>query len=164
MPLEDPSDGPRTPSARPAQPGDVAGMQSVRGAVRENRLVSTVIAEDDYLAHMREPSGDRACSWVVEVKGEVVAFAAVDAREGNVWALFVHPEHEGRGMGRELHDVMIAWAWSRGAARLWLTTAPRTRAQKFYERAGWSLVGEKGNELLYELHRPRELESGARRS
>ncbi len=147
MQHEHDSNRPKGPSPRPAGPDDVEGMQRVRCAVRENRLVNTVISEADYLVHMRDP----ACSWVVELEGEIVAFAAVDARAGNVWALFVHPDHEGRRHGRELHDVMVAWSWSRGAKRLWLTTAPGTRAQKFYERAGWSLVGKQGEELVFEL-------------
>jgi GNAT superfamily N-acetyltransferase len=57
--------------------------------------------------------------------------------ERNIWALFVDPEHERRGYGRMLHDTMTDWLRSRGVERLWLTTEPGTRAQKFYEAAGW---------------------------
>ena len=77
-----------------------------------------------------------------------------NATNGNVWALFVHPEHEGRGYGRQLHDMMVAWLWSAGLGRLWLTTEPGTRAQRFYEKAGWQLTDTtKGGELRYELQR-----------
>jgi GNAT superfamily N-acetyltransferase len=66
----------------------------------------------------------------------------------------VHPDHEGRGYGRALHDAMVEWLWSQGLHTLWLTTDPGTRAQKFYERAGWQLVGPASHgEQRYELHR-----------
>jgi hypothetical protein len=39
--------------------------------------------------------------------------------------------------------------------RLWLTTEPGTRAQRFYTAAGWELMGTTtGGELRYELKRP----------
>ena len=86
--------------------------------------------------------------------GEVVAFAIGNAVTGNIWALFVRPEYEGRGHGRQLHDTMVSWLWAAGLDRLWLTTEPGTRAQRFYEVAGWRLTGttERG-ELRYELPR-----------
>jgi GNAT superfamily N-acetyltransferase len=77
--------------------------------------------------------------WVVVDEGdEVLGFAIGDARDGNIWALFVDPEHEGRGHGRRLHDAMVAWLFSRGLERLWLSTEPDTRAEGFYRRAGWT--------------------------
>jgi GNAT superfamily N-acetyltransferase len=132
---------------RLAVAADIPGMQRVRASVRENRLVSTVITDEDVRATIeRDGRG-----WVVEDDGEVVAFGVGRATDGNFWALFVHPDHERRGYGRALHDAVVAWLQSRGVERLWLTTEPRTRAQRFYEAAGWRLVArtEKG-ELLYE--------------
>jgi GNAT superfamily N-acetyltransferase len=112
-------------------------MHRVRMAVRENRLTSTVITEADYIAAIE----DHGSGWVVEAHGEVVGFAVGDARDGNIWALFVDPGHEGRGHGRRLHDAMIGWLRSRGLVRLWLTTDANTRAQRFYEAAGWQPAG-----------------------
>lgn len=122
--------------------------------MRENRLVSTVISDADVRAAI-EVTGR---GWVVERQGEVLAFAIGNAQSGNVWALFVDPEHERRGYGRLLHDTMVQWLWAQGLDQLWLTTEPGTRAQGFYEAAGWSLIGatERG-ELAFE-----KLRSGAR--
>jgi GNAT superfamily N-acetyltransferase len=120
-------------------------------SVNENRLRSTVITDED----VRVAIEDTGRGWVVEANGDVVAFAIGNAANGNVWALFVHPEHEGRGYGRRLHDMMVAWLWSAGLGRLWLTTEPGTRAQRFYEKAGWQRTGTTaGGELRYELQRP----------
>ena len=120
-------------------------------SVRENRLVSRVITDGDVLEAI-ERTGR---GWVVESQGEIVGFAIGNAESGNVWALFVHPNHERRGHGRRLHDTVLGWLWSQGCDRLWLTTEPQTRAQRFYEAAGWQRSGTtESGELRYELAAP----------
>lgn len=132
---------------RQAVVSDIASIQHVRSSVRENRLVSTVISDDN----VREAIEQTGRGWVVESHGDVVAFAIGNATNGSIWALFVHPDHEHRGYGRLLHDTMIEWLWSQGVDRLWLTTEPGTRAQRFYELAGWQHVGSTDlGELRYE--------------
>ncbi|MEZ5501051.1 MAG: GNAT family N-acetyltransferase [Steroidobacteraceae bacterium] len=135
---------------RPAVRSDIPAIQRVRRAVRENRLVSTTIS-DQQVCESIEVSGR---GWVVESAGEVVGFAIGNRTTGNIWALFVHPDHEQRGYGRLLHDEMVSWLWSQGLERLWLTTEPGTRAQGFYEAAGWQFVGSTASgELRYERKR-----------
>jgi GNAT superfamily N-acetyltransferase len=111
-------------------------------AVKENRLVSTVVAEADYVPAI-EKTGR---GWVVDVAGHVVAFAVGNKTNGNIWALFVDPDHEHKGYGRLLHDKMIEWLVGQGLSTLWLTTQPGTRAERFYQKAGWVNAGttEKG--------------------
>jgi GNAT superfamily N-acetyltransferase len=127
-------------------------MHRVRLSVLENRLRSLVLRDEDYRERLEAPCR----SWVIEDGGQIVAFASADARNGNVWALFVHPAHEGRGHGRRLHDCLVDWLVSEGLSVLWLTTAPGTRAQRFYEMAGWKQVAEVGDELRFELRPPRD--------
>jgi GNAT superfamily N-acetyltransferase len=145
---------------RQALVADVSGMHRVRMAVRENRLVSTVITEANYPPAI-EKTGR---GWVVEVDGQVVAFAVGNAMNGNIWALFVAPGHEGRGYGRQLHDEMIKWLWAQGLEQLWLTTDSSTRAERFYEKAGWRNAGrtERG-EVRFELLREAEARGRSRR-
>jgi GNAT superfamily N-acetyltransferase len=130
---------------------DIAGMHRVRMSVRENQLVSTALTEADYVEHL-ESSGR---GWVAEESGQIVGLVLVNARTGNIWGLFVHPDFEKRGLGRLLLDTAVGWLWDQGLTRLWLTTAPGTRAQRFYDAAGWSSAGvtEQG-ELLLELAQP----------
>ncbi|HVG55197.1 MAG TPA: GNAT family N-acetyltransferase [Vicinamibacterales bacterium] len=136
---------------RIARATDIPAIQRVRASVKENRLVSTVVTDEDVRTAIEETGR----GWVVEADGEVVAFAIGNATNGNIWALFVHPEHEGRGYGRRLHDTMVSWLWTKGLQRLWLTTEAGTRAQRFYESAGWQLTGTTADgELRYELQRP----------
>lgn len=126
-------------------------MHRVRLAVRENRLTSTVITERDYIPAI-ESTGR---GWVVECSGRIVAFAVGNATTGNIWALFVDPDHEGRGHGRRLHDEMVGWLWSQGLSCLWLTTTAATRAERFYRTAGWREAGcTEEHELRFELARP----------
>jgi GNAT superfamily N-acetyltransferase len=135
---------------RQANRSDIRGIQRVRHAVTENRLTSRVISDDE-VAHAIEVSGR---GWVVEVDRTIVGFAIANAQDGNIWALFIDPEHEGRGHGRRLLDTMVAWLWSRGLRKLWLSTEPGTRAQRFYSRAGWIDCGSlPSGELRFELHR-----------
>lgn len=122
----------------------------MRMAVRENRLVSTIITEDD----TRRAIEESGRGWVVEAEGRVVAFAVGNATNGNIWALFVDPQHERRGYGRQLHDEMVRWLWAQGLERLWLTTERGTRAERFYEAAGWEKVGTtEQQEVRFEMSR-----------
>ena len=136
---------------RPARREDIAAMHRVRMSVRENRLVSMSLSEADYVVAIEQTGR----GWVIELAGTIVAFAVGDAHTGSIWALFVEPGHEGRGFGRQLHDEMVSWLWQQGLERLWLSTDPGTRAQRFYEAAGWKYAapGDHG-EVRLELHRP----------
>src|SRR6186997_2147592 len=95
---------------RPARAADIPAIQQVRASVKENRLVSTIITDDD----VRTAIEDSGRGWIVEQDGKVVAFAIGNAISGNIWALFVRPEYEGRGYGRQLHDTMVAWLRAAG--------------------------------------------------
>lgn len=121
---------------RVATRADIPAMHRIRLAVRENRLTSSVVTEASYIPEI-EATGR---GWVSVVDGAVRGFAIGNHVTGNIWALFVDPDHEGRGHGRALHDTMVEWLQAQGLPRLWLTTGPDTRARRFYEKAGWTLV------------------------
>jgi GNAT superfamily N-acetyltransferase len=136
---------------RQAVVADTAGIWEVRYAVQENTLRRGVLDDED----VRREIEDTGRGWVVEEAGRIVAFAIGHAGSGNIWALFVHPDAQGRGHGSRLHDTMIDWLWSRGLQTLWLTTGPQTRARAFYERRGWVLAGPSDHgDVRMELRRP----------
>lgn len=135
---------------RQAAREDIPGMHRVRLAVRENRLTSTAIREEHYVPEI-ETTGR---GWVVTEEGNIVAFAVGNREEQSIWALFVDPERERRGYGRRLHEAMVEWLFSQGVAFIWLSTDPGTRAQRFYEAAGWSFCRVlPDGEHYYELRR-----------
>jgi len=135
---------------RAARTADIPAIQRVRSSVKENRLVSTIITDEDVRTAIEETGR----GWVVEKRARSSRSRLATQMTGNIWALFVRPEDEGRGYGRQLHDTMVDWLWAAGLERLWLTTEPGTRAQRFYEAAGWRLTGptDRG-EHWYELAR-----------
>jgi GNAT superfamily N-acetyltransferase len=147
---------------RPATLADIPEMHRVRTSVRENRLRDPATVT---LASYPQMLADHGRGWIGEENGRVVGFAVIDLRHANVWALFVDPAHEGRGIGRALHDAMVDWFFAPGRERLWLTTEPASRAQRFYERAGWRHTEQLTNgEARYELSRVDWLIAIGRRS
>ncbi len=134
---------------RQATRNDIDGMHRVRLAVRENVLSSpTRISVADYQASIEV----KGRGWVIDGGGEIIAFAIGHETDGNIWALFVDPAHEGCGYGRRLHDIMVDWLRGRGLEQLWLTTDPHSRAAGFYRAAGWRDVGLDANgEMRYVL-------------
>lgn len=82
-------------------------------------------------------------AWLAEVDGLPVAFSMADARECTVFAMFVRPGYEGRGLGRALMREAEEWLYSRGCGEIWLLTGgdPRLRAHGFYKRLGWGAAG-----------------------
>jgi len=60
-----------------------------------------------------------------------------------------------RGYGRRLLEAMVSWLFARGLTKLYLSTAPNTRAARFYDAAGWQFRRILANgEALYELVDP----------
>lgn len=133
---------------RNAVDGDILQMHNVRMSVVENRLTNPLSIEP----HHYESLLSSGRGWVCEVDERIVGFAIADPANCSIWALFVHPDCEGRGIGRELHDIAIQWLFGNGAARIWLTTDPNTRAERFYKAAHWQYVGRQANgEARYEM-------------
>jgi len=134
---------------REAQTGDIYQIQVVRNAVKENMLSNPALVTDadveTYLFH-------RGKGWVCLVDNLVVGFSIVDLEDNNIWALFVHPDYEGKGIGKRLHDEMLDWYFRQTNETIWLGTDPNTRAAKFYRMQGWKEAGVHGKgELKFEM-------------
>jgi len=66
--------------------------------------------------------------------------------------LFVDPAFAEKGIGKELHRLMINWFFGQTQDKLVLGTAPNTRAERFYSLQGWTQTGSYANgELKFEL-------------
>jgi ribosomal protein S18 acetylase RimI-like enzyme len=94
--------------------------------------------------HRRYPS-----TFVAEVDGEIVGFVAVgrsrdEDAEGELYAIYVHPQHWGTGVGRDLIAAGEQRLREDGQKRavLWVLE-DNPRARRFYEAAGWTLDGSR---------------------
>ena len=114
---------------------DIDAMRAIRLAVAENRLSDPRRATPGKYREMLEVRGK---GWVWEADGRIVGFGVADAASRSLWALFVGPGFERRGIGRALHDAMVEWLFTVGSAPIWLSTEPDTRAARFYAAAGWT--------------------------
>lgn len=134
---------------REANIDDIQQMQRVRNSVTENALSDPgVVTDKDYEAFI----GKRGKGWVCEMDRKIVGFAIADLRENNIWALFVDPKFEKKGIGRQLHKTMLDWYFAQTKQDVWLSTAFNTRAEHFYRKAGWKEVGTHGTkEIKFEM-------------
>lgn len=129
--------------------GDIPQIQVVRNAVKENTLSDPALVPDkdvaDYIIN-------RGKGWVCEIDTIVVGFAIVSVRDNNVWALFIQPGYDKRGIGKKLHEMMMDWYFEQTGTTIWLSTGPGTRAEQFYRKAGWQEIGIYGKgEIKFEM-------------
>ncbi len=134
---------------REAEIKDIPQIQVVRNSVKENMLSDPALVPDhdveDFITR-------RGKGWVCEIAGRIVGFSIVDMQDNNIWALFLHPDHEAKGIGKALHRMMLDWYFTQTKTTVWLGTAPNSRAEKFYRMQGWKEVGLHGKgEIKFEM-------------
>ncbi len=129
---------------------DIPAIQVVRNSVTENILSNPSLVTDK---DVEEYITRRGKGWVCEVNAVIVGFAIADLKDNNIWALFIHPGHEKKGIGKKLHELMLDWYFGQGKERVWLGTSPNTRAEEFYRKAGWRETGVHGKgEIKFEMN------------
>jgi len=139
----------KTPVFRVATVADIPQIQLVRNSVKENVLSNPSVVSN---ADCQEYLTRRGMGWVCEVDKKIVGFSIADLKDDNVWALFIDPDYEGKGIGKQLHELMLAWYFQQNKNSLWLSTAPNTRAERFYRKAGWKEKQKLPNgEIKFEL-------------
>jgi ribosomal protein S18 acetylase RimI-like enzyme len=78
-------------------------------------------------------------------------FSAGDPRDGSIWALFVDPAFEGRGIGRDLLALACGTVRAAGFGTTRLNTEPGTRADGFYRANGWIETGRSAKgEIIFQ--------------
>jgi len=119
---------------RRATEADVPRIREIRDSVRENVLSDPSRVTPADIAWFLE----HGPIWLwQEPDGAVAGFSAGDPRDGWVWALFVAPDYEGRGIGRALLEHTCASLREAGHPIAKLMTGAGTRAEQHYRRAGW---------------------------
>lgn len=110
----------------------VATWGNDRGAAE---MAALGIEPDSVLSRLRQ---DHA-GWIALIEDKPVGFTMANRGSGELWAIAVLPEWEGRGIGRELMRQAEAWLFSHGWKEIWLTTHvdEEFRSVGFYRRLGW---------------------------
>jgi GNAT superfamily N-acetyltransferase len=125
---------------------DIPRLLEIRGSVRENRLSDpsrvTLADYDWHVAH--------APIHVWKDDDVIKGLSAADPRDGSIWALFVDPRFEGRGIGQALILAACNSLAAAGHRTATLSTEAGTRAERFYLRNGWIAQGrtERGEVIL----------------
>jgi GNAT superfamily N-acetyltransferase len=123
---------------------DVETLFDIRTSVRENHQSREELAGIGVTpASVAEMLRTDSRAWIADVDGRPVAFSMANAAERTVFAMFVRPGYEGRGLGRALMAEAEAWLFAQGADEIWLTTGsdPAIRANGFYRHLGWQEDG-----------------------
>lgn len=134
---------------REAHIDDIRQIQIVRNSVIENTLSDPALVSDEDCVEFLTKRGK---GWVCAIGEEIVGFSIVDLTTNNIWALFVKPGFDKKGIGKQLHNIMLDWYFRQTQKAVWLGTAPHTRAESFYRKAGWVEIGTHGKgEIKFEM-------------
>ncbi|MEB7501779.1 GNAT family N-acetyltransferase [Leclercia pneumoniae] len=122
---------------RLALPSDIEGIFDVRTSVKENHLSREEMEQmgitESSVIDMIEKN---RCAWVAVDNGKIIGFSMILPDEGSLFAAFVLPEYEGRGVGRSLVQLAEQELFKHHEVA-WLETDKNSRAAKFYKRLGW---------------------------
>lgn len=121
----------------------------MRNSVKENQLSNPSLIPDELVEEFITKRGK---GFVCEIDKKIVGFSIVDFVENNVWALFILPDFEGKGIGKKLHQLMLDEYFSQTKETIWLSTAANSRAELFYKKQGWKNAGFHGNEVKFEMY------------
>ena len=132
---------------RRAIEADRERISEIRFSVKENVLRDRSRVTHDMITWFVANPG----IWLWEEDGKVLGFSAADTRDGTIFALFIDPAHEGRGIGRALFAKALDSLREAGHREGSLTTQPGSRADRFYQRAGWKVLGtsERGERIFH---------------
>lgn len=122
---------------RTARLSDIEGMFDVRTSVIENHLSREEMRQmgitEGVVGDMIEKS---LCAWVATENNKIIGFSMILPDEGCLFAAFVLPEYEGKGIGRRLVTLAEQELFQHHEIA-WLETDKNSRAAKFYMQLGW---------------------------
>jgi ribosomal protein S18 acetylase RimI-like enzyme len=141
-------------NVRTAQPSDIDGMFDVRTSVIENHLSREEMRQmgitESVVGEMIEKNH---CAWVATENDKIIGFSMILPDEGCLFAAFVLPKYEGRGIGRRL-VALAEQELFKHHETAWLETDKNSRAANFYMQLGWgNKTNINGTDIKLEKHR-----------
>lgn len=116
-----------------AEREDIPMLHQIRLTANKNHPKTQAISEVDYLREM-EIYGQ---GWVLEQDDEPAGFAIANSKSGQIWALAVLPQFQGHGAGQQLLKTALEWLQQKHCHHVWVETEVGSRAESFYQTAGW---------------------------
>ncbi|GGK21965.1 N-acetyltransferase [Pilimelia terevasa] len=179
----------RTSALRPAVPADAAALHALAAvtfplacpahvsAASAAAFVAAELSAARFAGYLADPERElfvaeaagALAGYTMLVHGEPAdadAAAALTVRPtAELSKCYVHPDHFGTGVAADLVAASVAAAARRGAAAVWLgVNQQNARANRFYDRCGFAVVGHKrfrvGDNLEEDFVRERVLTAG----
>jgi ribosomal protein S18 acetylase RimI-like enzyme len=134
------------PLACPPSTTEQAKADFIANSLSESSF-ATYLASPDHILLLAEVDGESA-GYTMLVTGEPrdpdVAAALSVRPTIELSKVYVMPEHHGAGVAAALMDATVAAARDAGAAGMWLgVNNENARANRFYEKSGFAIVGMK---------------------
>lgn len=124
---------------RPAQKKDTAALEDLFLITRRATFPLRPANEFQPGDYVKSVSAQNDDVWIAEDQGKIVGFMSINLAPHNfIHNLFVHPDHQGRGIGKML--LNLAGQLLGRPMRLRMVTDNRT-AGAFYEKMGWKIEG-----------------------
>lgn len=142
---------------RLASASDVELLFDIRTSVKQNHLSREQMHELGITSQALSVAiGKQPCAWVAEWQQEAAGFAIVDFDQGELFALFVRPQHEGKGIGQLLLQQAEHALFQRHEVIHLTTDGDQSmRANGFYRRLGWTVAGTvDARDVRFEKCRP----------
>lgn len=140
---------------RRAVPDDTPACVVLRGRTRENafsveRLAEAGVTLESWQAGIADGS---LPGHVATEADEIVGYCFGERETGEIAVLALLPDHEDRGVGRTLLNLVVADFRELGFARLFLSCSPdpAVRSYGFYRHLGWTSTGtfdDRDDEIL----------------
>ena len=89
----------------------------------------------------------------MQENGNITAFCYADKINASIWVLFVHPGHEGQGLGCTLLGLAADWLFSLDHDTVQLRTGARTSTDRFFAKQGWRCTTVNAGNIRYTFAR-----------
>jgi GNAT superfamily N-acetyltransferase len=127
-------------SYHPLQDSDLRAVYEIRFSATENLIHEEhvkYLQREQALEDIRQGGG-----WICRQNGREIGFCLpLFIPEPYLGAIFVLPEFQGRGVGKQLMKLALEWFQKKGAKNVILETDKGSKAENFYRHLGWKENG-----------------------